>query len=87
MPKSLQPLVDKLLLIGGLTDDQKNKLLSLGNQGPDFNKIEQDAKGYGITSSMLGKGFQQNDLFRDAGAVAGFFDSVKAAGGERPGFG
>ena len=36
VPSAMQPMIQKLLDMKGLTDDEKNALLGLAATGPDF---------------------------------------------------
>jgi len=82
LPQSLQPMVDKLLTMNGLTDDARSKLQLLAQgAAPDFEGLEQKAKGFGISIQELGPAFEQSQIERRTADITGFLEQATKAGG------
>jgi predicted transcriptional regulator len=57
---AVQPLLDKLASLGGLSEDVQKQLLAM--TGPDFRAMEEAAARYGIAQEALGQGYWQAKL-------------------------
>lgn len=82
MPSYLQPMIQKLIDLGVLTDDQKRKLLDIANGAPDFAALEKRAGDLGISLDALGPKFQQEHVFAAGSALADTFNDLKDAGAD-----
>jgi hypothetical protein len=82
IPAALQPMIDKLLTMNGLTADQKKLLGDLAKTGPDFAALEGVAASYGIKLADLGPAFQQANISRTAHQIYDDFTNLKNAGAD-----
>jgi hypothetical protein len=83
MPAALQPMIDQLLSMPGITGGAKDALLALtGETKPDFAKLEGLAHGYGIELGNLGPTFQQAHVTTESGKIIDDFEKLKAAGAD-----
>lgn len=85
-PAAMQPMVDKLLSLPGLTDAEKKSLSDLVKSAePDFKQLTATAAGYGLTLADLGPKFQQADISGRADKIVSDFGALTKAGADAGG--
>lgn len=83
VPDSMQPTIQKLLQMNGLTADEKTALSALSGGGQtDFAKLTQMASGYGISLEQLGPKFEQANIDSTAKQIFDDFTDLKNAGAD-----
>jgi len=82
MPSSFKPLLANLMEAKGLTNDEKMAINGLIATNPDFNSLEQEAAGLGITLEQLGPKFQQAHVDQVANSYVDSFNKLVDAGGD-----
>lgn len=83
IPPAMQPILDKLIEMGGLTDDNARKLLGLSTvklDGGSFDDIVAAAQRYGITIDALGPKVNQIDINQTATQLANDFKLLTSDG-------
>jgi predicted nucleic acid-binding Zn-ribbon protein len=73
IPAELEPILDRMVELGLVSDDAKNKLLGIGSASTgDLAKATEIAQKYGISLAQLGPSFEQaqisaraQDIFKD----------------------
>jgi TP901 family phage tail tape measure protein len=82
IPPALQPILDKLIAMGGLTDEAAQALLGLTKDAmPSLEDITAAAKRYGINLDVLGTKFHQLQITEAANQIVKDFDLLTKAGG------
>jgi hypothetical protein len=83
LPEALRPMVERLAEMKGLTKDERDALLALTKDvAPDFAKLEEIAKKYGISLEGLGPKFQQAHIEKTAKEIFDDFTDLTKAGGD-----
>lgn len=86
IPKSMIATLQSLIDMGTLTDDEKAKLQGLVDAAqPDFAKLTELAKTYGISLGDLGPAFEQADIDSRARTIFNDFSALIDAGGNADG--
>lgn len=84
VPKSLNPMIEKLLQINGLPDVLKKQLESLMGQ-PSWRALQDQAEAFGVDPNALGPGFNQSKV-KDLGLeYVRFLTSVTENGADADG--
>lgn len=82
-PAAMQPMVDKLMSLPGLTDAEKKSLDGLMKGAePDFKALTDMASTYGLKLKDLGPAFQQADISSRADKIITDFKSLTKAGAD-----
>jgi hypothetical protein len=82
-PAALEPMVQKLLSLPGLTDAEKNSLLGVLNDGkPSLSELTQEAAKYGMGLDALGAKTQQLSISTQADQILKEFKDITGAGAD-----
>jgi hypothetical protein len=80
VPSALKPMIESLLQSKNLTEEQRKALSDLANRGPDYDKLTEAAKKYGLSLADLGPKFQQAALDKLSFEYADDFRQLVDAG-------
>jgi gas vesicle protein len=81
IPKALQPILEKLIRMNGLTEEASRALLGMAqNSGPSLDEVTAAAERYGLKLDDLGPKVQQLRITETANQIAADFETLTAAG-------
>jgi len=81
IPQALQPILEKLIRMGGLTDEAARAMLGLTQTaGPSLGQVTEAAERYGLKLDDLGPKVQQLRITETANQIAADFKTLTEAG-------